>query len=113
VTFAEDGVGDLDSVRAQQPDVLVCDLDVPNMGGIALCRAVRDDPATRDVRILVVSGNAASQAAAALDAGCDAVLVKPCSGALLVRAIEQLLTLPSRWPERSGHPAADADPAPA
>jgi two-component system, cell cycle response regulator DivK len=109
VTFAEDGVGGLDSVRDQQPDVLVCDLDMPNMGGIALCRALRADPATRDVRILVVSGDGRSQTTAALDAGCDAVLVKPCSGALLVRAIERLLTLPAGWSQRSGDPAADAD----
>jgi CheY-like chemotaxis protein len=110
VTFAEDGVDGLAAARARLPDVIVCDLDMPNMGGLALCRALRDDPATRDVPILVVSGDGTAQTTAALDAGCDAVVVKPCTGALLVRTIERLLTLPSGWRERSGDPAADADP---
>lgn len=96
VTWASDGVGGLAAARAHVPDAIVCDLDMPNMGGLALCRALRADPATRDVRILIVSGTAAAQTQEALDAGCDAVLVKPCSGALLVRTIEQLLNLPAR-----------------
>jgi CheY-like chemotaxis protein len=91
VTVAEDGVLGLAQARVRVPDVVVCDLEMPNMGGLTLCRALRDDRATKHVPILVVSGSASTQARAALDAGCDAVLAKPCSGALLVETIRGLL----------------------
>ena len=95
VTCAADGIFALAEARARVPDAVVCDLDMPNMGGLALCRALRDDPATKYVPILVVSGSGATQTSAALKAGCDAVLEKPCTGALLVTTIERLLALPS------------------
>jgi CheY-like chemotaxis protein len=95
VTCAADGIFALAEARARVPDAVVCDLDMPNMDGLALCRALRDDPATKDVPILVVSGSGATQSSAALQAGCDAVLQKPCTGALLVTTIERLLAQPS------------------
>ena len=91
VSFAEDGLVGLAQARVRTPDVIVCDLEMPNMDGLALCRALRDDPSTKDVLILVVSGNAPTQARAALEAGCNAVLAKPCSQALLVETIRHLL----------------------
>ena len=95
VTCAADGVCGLAEARARVPDAVVCDLDMPNMGGLALCRALRDDPATKHIPILIVSGSGATQTSAAHKAGCDAVLEKPCTGALLVRTIERLLALPT------------------
>ena len=97
VAFAEDGVGGLAEARARVPDAIVSDLAMPRMDGLALCRALRRDPVTMAVPILVVSGNAA-QLGAAFDAGCDAVLAKPCTGALLVSIIHRLLRLPSSTP---------------
>lgn len=64
---------------------------MPGMDGLALCRALRHDAATRDVPVLVVSGEDPSQLRAALEAGCDAVLTKPCTGARLVSMVEHLL----------------------
>ena len=102
VAFAEDGVSGLLEARTHVPDAIVSDLSMPGMDGVAFCRALRCDPATRAVPILVVSGEDAGQGRAALDAGCDAVLLKPCTGALLVRTINRLLQLPSRGPVRPG-----------
>jgi CheY-like chemotaxis protein len=56
---------------------------------------LRRDPATSTVPILVISGNDAGQMRAALDAGCDAVLLKPCTGALLIHTVRRLLRLRS------------------
>jgi CheY-like chemotaxis protein len=91
VAMAEDGLVGLASARVQPFDAIVCDLDMPRMDGVALCRALRQDPTTKDVPILVVSGAVGSQGNAALLAGCDAVLAKPCSCADLVSTIERLL----------------------
>jgi len=94
VTVAEDGLAGLAQARGHAPDVILCDLDMPRMDGLTLCRALRDDPATRAVPIVLVSGSGSVEARAALDAGCDAVLDKPCSGELLVQTIRRLLHLP-------------------
>ena len=90
-SFAADGIEALVSVRLEQPDAIVADLDMPRMDGVALCATLRADELMRDVPIVVVTGAADDQARAALDAGCDAVLAKPCSRDLLVGTIRTLL----------------------
>jgi CheY-like chemotaxis protein len=64
---------------------------MPIMDGLALCRQLRADAATRDVAVVVVTGDATDQARAAIEAGCDAVLGKPCSRTLLLATIRLLL----------------------
>jgi two-component system, OmpR family, response regulator len=98
VTFAADGVRGLAQARRQLPDAIVSDLDMPVMDGLALCQALRRDPITRAVPILIVSGNGPESLRAALDAGCDAVLAKPCSGRRLVACIDELLGRKPRLP---------------
>jgi len=111
--YAADGVEALTAARASQPDLVVCDLEMPRMNGIDLCTALRADAATRGVPIVAVTGSGGDAAVAALAAGCDVVLPKPCSAALLVATIRDLLasteraravaaaTTPSRRPTSS------------
>jgi CheY-like chemotaxis protein len=91
VLTAENGTTALDTARRAVPDVIVTDVDMPIMDGLDLCRQLRADAATRDVAVVVVTGDATDQAQAALDAGCDAVLGKPCSRTLLLTTIRLLL----------------------
>lgn len=91
VLTAENGTVALDAARRAVPDVIVTDVDMPLMDGLDLCRHLRADVVTRDVVVVVVTGDATAQAEAALDAGCDAVLGKPCSRTLLLATIRLLL----------------------
>jgi CheY-like chemotaxis protein len=91
VLTAVNGIVALDSARRLPPDVIVTDVDMPIMDGLALCRQLRADAKTRNVAVVVVTGDAAEQTKAALDAGCDAILEKPLSRALLLATIHQLL----------------------
>jgi len=91
VFTAENGVTALDAARRARPDVVVTDVDMPLMDGLDLCRSLRADETTRDVVVVMVTGDASDQTRAALDAGCDAVLAKPCSRILLLRTIRGLL----------------------
>jgi len=91
VFTAENGTVALDAARRAAPDVIVTDVDMPVMNGLDLCRQLRADAATRDVVVVVVTGDASEQAQAALNAGCDAVLGKPCSRTLLLATIRLLL----------------------
>ena len=90
-SFAADGVEGLMAARASRPDLVLCDLEMPRMDGIALCAALRADAATRRVPIVAVTGSGEEAARAAMAAGCDAVLPKPCSRALLMATIRDLL----------------------
>jgi len=73
------------------PDIVVTDLDMPVMDGLDLCRQLRADAATRTVVVVMVTGDPSAQEQAAKEAGCDAVLPKPCSRTLLLATIRRLL----------------------
>jgi CheY-like chemotaxis protein len=96
VVQADGGQAALDAAHRAKPDLVVTDIRMPDMDGIELCRLMRADPATSDVPIVVISGDASAQAEAAWAAGCDAVLWKPCSRALLVATVHQLLAASTR-----------------
>ncbi len=91
VSTAENGTMALDSVRRVVPDVIVTDVCMPVMDGLDLCRQLRADAATRDVFLVAVTGDPSEEGQAALDAGCDTVLAKPCSRTLLLATIRLLL----------------------
>jgi CheY-like chemotaxis protein len=90
-SFAADGLEGLTAVRTSRPDLVLCDLEMPRMDGVALCTVLRADAATRRLPIVAVTGSGGPAALAALAAGCDAVLPKPCSRALLLATIRDLL----------------------
>jgi two-component system, cell cycle response regulator len=90
VLTAENGIDALALARRAVPDVIVTDVMMPIMDGLALCRRLRAEAATQRVAVVAVTG-AADQAQAALAAGCDAVLAKPCSRALLLTTIQLLI----------------------
>ena len=89
---ADNGASALLAVQMEHPDVVVSDIEMPVMDGLELCRQLRADAATERVIVVIVSGDASSQARAAVDAGCDAVLGKPCSPQLLLATIRRLTT---------------------
>jgi CheY-like chemotaxis protein len=91
VVTAENGTMALDVARRAVPDVIVTDVDMPVMDGLHLCRELRADALTRHVFVVIVTGDPSDQAQAAIDAGCDAILGKPCSRTLLLATIRMLL----------------------
>ena len=96
-SFAADGLEGLMAARASRPDLVLCDIEMPRMDGIALCAALRTDAATQGLPIVAVTGSGEEAARAAMAAGCDAVLPKPCSRALLLATIRDLLARTDVW----------------
>ncbi len=75
VDDARSGEEALLKVRKERYDVVLLDLNMPGMGGMAACRAIRED---RDVAIIVLSvRNAEKDKVEALDAGADDFVTKP------------------------------------
>jgi two-component system cell cycle response regulator DivK len=93
VAQAHNGLQALERAVELTPDVVVTDLNIPGIDGFELTRRLKQDPRTRDVPVLAVTGYAAFAADPnrAHRAGCDAVLEKPCSATELETAIRRLL----------------------
>lgn len=93
VEEAHNGLQALDRALGSQPDVVVTDLDIPGIDGFELTRRLKRDPRTCGIPVLAITGYAAfaSNPLRALQAGCDAVLPKPCSPDDLETAIRSLL----------------------
>jgi PAS domain S-box-containing protein len=104
VTAVADGLTALDAVRVSPPDLVISDVMMPGLDGLALVAALRSDPRTADVPVLLLSARAGEEAAIeGLEAGADDYLVKPFSAAELlarVRANVELARLRNhhaRW----------------
>lgn len=72
VDFAEDGLSALEMVRTGHPAIIVTEIIVPRLDGLALCRKVKEDPALASTVVLVFSILAAH--GRARDARADAFL---------------------------------------
>ena len=88
VRAAGDGVAALELARAVKPALVLTDVSMPNMDGLTLLNALREDPATQDVPIILLSARAGEESRIdGLDAGADDYLVKPFSARELVARI--------------------------
>ena len=78
VEVAQDGYEGLIKVGSFAPNLLVLDIRMPGLNGFQVCRRVKADPATRETRILAITGHGAAHAREQiLEAGADGFLEKP------------------------------------
>ncbi|MDO9637843.1 MAG: diguanylate cyclase [Pseudotabrizicola sp.] len=90
--IASGGVEGLALARRCLPDLILLDLMLPDLPGIDVLRQLRNDPATRDVPVIVVSSMTTLQdRLAALEAGADDVFVKPYDDDLMMARLRNLL----------------------
>ena len=101
VEFADDGDAALEKVRETMPDILVTEILVPALDGLALCRRLKADPRTQDVAVLVFSILSARDRAR--EAGADAFIRKPLAEHTLVGTVQALLEARSERIRRGRH----------
>lgn len=89
VDFADDGLVALERVRASHPAIVIAEILVPKLDGLALCRKLKGDPATRDIAVLIFSILMAETRAR--EAGADAYMRKPLAERRLVDTVRELL----------------------
>ncbi len=89
VEFAADGREGLELARRSRPDVVISEILLPGMDGLAVCRALKSDPATRSMIVLIFS--ILSAELRAVEAGADGFLRKPLDDARMVRFLDELL----------------------
>ena len=94
VEAVADGAAALAAAQARPPDLVLADVMMPRLDGFALLRALRADPRTREVPIILLSARAGEEAhMEGLDAGADDYLVKPFSARELLARVEAHLRL--------------------
>ncbi|ANB04411.1 histidine kinase [Streptomyces ambofaciens] len=104
VDTVDDGLAALEAVRADAPDLVISDVMMPGLDGLGLVAALRTDPRTVSVPVVLLSARAGQEASIeGLQAGADDYLVKPFAAAELlarVRANVELARLrnhQARW----------------
>lgn len=90
VVVANDGAAGLAAVATHAPDLVITDLTMPVLDGLAFVRHLRAD-GQRGLPVVMLTAHAA-QRMAALAAGVDIFLVKPVTLDRLVATAERLLT---------------------
>jgi DNA-binding response OmpR family regulator len=91
VASVADGAAALDLARVELPELAVLDVSMPGATGLEVCAALRADPATTGIRILLLSAGASpDDVAAGLAAGADAYLAKPFQISGLVQQVQAL-----------------------
>ena len=91
VEVAYGGMRGLEKARVFQPNVIICDIGLPEMDGYATARAIRADPKLRQVGLIALSGYAQPEdVEKAKEAGFDIHLAKPSSLEAIERALAGL-----------------------
>jgi DNA-binding response OmpR family regulator len=92
VLVARDGQEGIDVARADQPDLIVSDIMMPKVSGLELVTALKGDPTTSEIPIILLSAKAQNaDVRSGLDAGADDYVTKPFEPLDLVDRVNRLL----------------------
>jgi CheY-like chemotaxis protein len=101
VLEAGDGAQAVAAARESRPDVVLMDLALPVMDGLSAARALKDDPGTRDVPLLALTGHV-SRSVDASRSGFERILVKPCAPPVLLSALRWVVARGARVRSSAG-----------
>jgi len=97
VTLADDGEAALPHIHSRMPDLVVSDVMMPRLDGIGLLRALRHDPSTAQIPVILVSARAGEESILeGIGTGADDYMVKPFSPRELVVRVNTHLAMAQR-----------------
>jgi CheY-like chemotaxis protein len=104
----------LDKARAQKPTVILADSAMPGKTGYDLCLALKNDPATSNIPVAILVGNAAPfDAARGVQVGADANLPKPWDTQTMLEKVAEIVGKAATGVVKPGQSAAAGAAAPA
>ena len=94
VQAVADGREALAAIQARKPDLVLSDVMMPNLDGLGLVRALRDDPDTCTLPVILLSARAGQEASLeGLEAGADDYLAKPFTSQELLARVRTHLNM--------------------
>lgn len=103
VISAYDGIGALDIVATEKPDLVLLDIMMPMMSGYEVCEQIRANPDTRHIPVICVSSSHAPDARPkSIQSGASALIVKPFLPKDLVAEIRHYLKQEKEPAENNG-----------
>ncbi len=98
VVTAENGREALEILDDSVPDMIICDVMMPEMDGYSLVQHIRKEPTTNRIPVLFLSAKGQSQdRVKGLNEGADVYMVKPFEPEELVAQVESSLNQIKRW----------------
>lgn len=99
VLQAEEGPRGLDLAHQQHPDLIIMDVQLPGMSGLEVTHALKSDPDTHDIPIIVTTAYGYDDEIRT--SGCDAFMAKPIAISEFLEMVETLLTRSAEAPQCS------------
>jgi two-component system alkaline phosphatase synthesis response regulator PhoP len=100
IRTAETGTQALASVKEDKPDLIILDLMLPDLDGFEVCRAIRTNPSTALIPILMLTARVEeSDTLTGFEVGADDYVTKPFSPKALVARVKALLRRTERAPK--------------
>ncbi|NMG19244.1 response regulator transcription factor [Brasilonema bromeliae] len=85
---AENGTIGIQKAQEHLPDLVICDIMMPDMDGFGVLRMLRQDPVTAIIPFIFLTGSASNESLRkGMELGADDYLTKPCTVQQLLRAI--------------------------
>jgi adenylate cyclase len=93
VIAAESGASALKLIRTEKPDLVLLDVMMPGMSGYEVCQAIRANPDTAMLPVVLVTALDTTERAKGLEVGADDFLTKPVNQAELLARVRSLLRI--------------------
>lgn len=92
VITAKNGREAIERAASERPDVILLDVVMPEMNGFEACRRIRQEPALRNVPIIMVTTRGEEQSMqTGFQSGCTDYITKPINGAELLTKVRSYL----------------------
>jgi len=86
-----DGSNVIEFVRKRKPDLIILDLMLPGVGGLEICRTLKNDPATKMIPIIMLTAKGEeADVVIGLQMGADDYITKPFSPSILAARIKSI-----------------------
>ena len=91
----------IDRISVNKPDLIILDMMLPRIGGIALLQTLRKNMTTREIPVILTAAKMSSDSRLeALEAGADAFISKPFTDRDLLRLVDEFLPSQSQYRAR-------------